>query len=98
MAVRTEASPAPATSFQMEDLTRIEGIGPKISGILHSAGVTGFAQLAGMESGQLAEIIQDAGIRLADPGTWPEQAALAALGQWEALETLQRELKWGRRV
>jgi hypothetical protein len=37
-------------------------------------------------------------LRLAHPATWPEQAALAATGEWEALEALQAKLKGGRRV
>jgi hypothetical protein len=37
-------------------------------------------------------------LRLADPTTWPEQAALAAQGEWEALAQLQDELKGGRRA
>jgi hypothetical protein len=30
--------------------------------------------------------------------TWPEQAKLAASGEWEALEKLQDELKGGKRT
>jgi hypothetical protein len=44
------------------------------------------------------QILRKADIRLADPATWPEQAHLAAAGHWGALETLQNELKGGRRV
>ena len=32
-----------------------------------------------------------------DPSTWPEQASLAAAGEWDALQALQDELKGGRR-
>ena len=34
-------------------------------------------------------------LRLAKPDHWPEQAALAASGDWEAFEALQAELKGG---
>jgi hypothetical protein len=37
-------------------------------------------------------------LRLADPVAWREQAALAATGEWEALEALQGTLKGGRRA
>jgi hypothetical protein len=37
-------------------------------------------------------------LRLADPTTWPEQAGIAAKGDWEALEQLQAMLKGGRRA
>lgn len=81
-----------------DDLTRIEGIGPKISGLLQAAGISTFAELAGASVGRLQEIIAEAGLTaLADPRTWPEQASLAAQGQWERLEALQAELKGGRR-
>lgn len=85
---------APATP---DDLKIIEGIGPKIEGILHEAGIHTFAALAAASVAQLEQIVrEDAGIRVAFPDTWPEQARLAAMGDWTALETLQDELKGGR--
>jgi predicted flap endonuclease-1-like 5' DNA nuclease len=90
----------PAEPPAPDDLTRIEGIGPKISGVLQAASITTFAQLAGTEVSRLEQILEEADPRLrrlADPATWPEQAALAAGGQWDAMEALQKELKRGRR-
>ena len=87
--------PAPPTP---DDLRRIEGIGPKISSVLQTAGITTFAQLAATDVSRLEQILGEAGIRLADPSTWPQQARLAAAGEWDALEALQGELKGGRRV
>lgn len=82
-----------------DDLTRIEGIGPKISSLLQGAGITTFVQLAATDMSRLKQILTEADlIALADPTTWPEQARLAAAGDWDALETLQDELKGGRRV
>lgn len=81
-----------------DDLKRIEGIGPKISDVLQAAGITTFAQLAATDVSRLEQILMEAGLRLADPSTWPEQASLAADGQWDALEALQNELKGGKRV
>ena len=80
-----------------DDLKRIEGIGPKIASILAAAGIASFDRLAGTAPGRLGEILAAAGIRLADPTTWPEQAALAAAGDWEGLALLQSQLKGGRR-
>lgn len=80
-----------------DDLKIIEGIGPKIEGILHDAGIITFADLAAASVAQLETIVrEEAGIRVAFPDTWPEQARLAAAGDWAALETLQDELKGGR--
>jgi len=84
-----------------DDLKRIEGIGPKISSVLQAAGIATFAQLANTDVDRLGQILADSDpnlLRLANPATWPEQAKLAAEGQWEALEKLQGELKGGRRA
>ena len=82
-----------------DDLKRVEGIGPKISSVLQAAGITTFAQLAATDVSRLKQILTEADlITLADPTTWPEQASLAAAGKWAELETLQDELKGGRRV
>jgi len=83
---------------EADDLKRIEGIGPKISSVLAASGIRSFDRLAGTAPGQLEEILAASGIRLADPATWPEQAALAAAGNWEGLALLQSQLKGGRRV
>jgi predicted flap endonuclease-1-like 5' DNA nuclease len=82
-----------------DDLKLIEGIGPKIAGILAAAGITTFAQLAATDGSRLKEIIAQAGLTaLADPASWPEQAALAAAGKLDELNALQDQLKGGRRV
>ncbi|MFQ5708656.1 MAG: PASTA domain-containing protein, partial [bacterium] len=86
-----------ATSVH-DDLTQIEGIGPRISHLFQTAGITTFAGLAAADTAYLRKILQNAGIWIADPTTWPEQAELAASGNWDALNTLQQELKGGRRV
>ncbi len=89
-----QAAPAPVP----DDLKRIEGIGPKISGLLQESGIVTFSQLADTDVARLEEIVRGAGIRIADPTTWPEQAALAAEDKWEELDALQDRLKGGRRV
>lgn len=57
-----------------DDLTVISGIGPKISGVLNAAGITRYTQLAGADVAQLWQILEKAGIRLAKPENWIEQA------------------------
>jgi predicted flap endonuclease-1-like 5' DNA nuclease len=101
-----EAAPtsAPSTDTAAEgpvatdDLTRIEGIGPKTSGVLREAGISSYDQLAAVDSSHLKQILKDANLRLGDPTTWPEQARLAASGDWDGLETLQDQLSGGRQV
>jgi ribosomal protein L30 len=80
-----------------DDLEVIEGIGPKIAGVLREAGINSFAELAATDGERLAEILQDANLRLASSETWAEQAELAAAGDWEGLKQLQERLKGGRR-
>ncbi len=87
------------TPSQPDDLKVIEGIGPKIERLLHDAGILTYAQLASTDVERLREILTEAKlINIADPTTWPEQAALAAAGKWEELKALQGTLKGGRRV
>jgi predicted flap endonuclease-1-like 5' DNA nuclease len=90
------ATPAPVTP---DDLKLIEGIGPKISDVLQAAGIATFAKLAATDVTRLTQILAEANLAaLADPRTWPEQAGLAAAGKWDELQTLQNELKGGRRA
>jgi predicted flap endonuclease-1-like 5' DNA nuclease len=97
--VADQAAPAaeepPAAA---DDLTRIEGIGPKISGVLNEAGISTYDQLATTDEAHLQEILDAADLRLAHPATWPEQAKLAGVGDWESLDTFQDQLKGGRRA
>ena len=81
-----------------DNLKRIEGIGPKISEVLQGADIATFEALASTEVERLQAILDESGIRLAWPETWPEQAQLAANGDWDALQALQDELQGGRRV
>ncbi len=81
-----------------DELEIIEGIGPAIARLLRSAGILTFRQLAETPLKRLDEILTNANLRrLADPDTWPEQAALAAAGDWDGLKQLQDTLKGGRR-
>lgn len=92
---------APEPPAEPDDLKRIEGIGPKFSSVLREAGIATFAQLANATPDELAQILEAADprlLRLAHPASWPEQAALAATGEWEALEALQGTLKRGRKA
>ncbi len=81
-----------------DDLTKIEGIGPKIKQVLHEAGVRTFSDLAGSDVSALKQVLVDAGLRIHNPATWPEQATLAAAGKWDELKSLQSQLSAGRRA
>lgn len=81
-----------------DDLTKVEGIGPKIKGLLNDDGIWSFRQLSQSTVERLQEILSNAGprYRIHNPGTWPDQARLAADGKWDELEKWQDELKGGR--
>lgn len=83
-------------STKIDDFNIIEGIGPKINQVLHTAGVNTFAQLAGSDFDTLKKILLEANLRLADPTTWPQQAALAGEGKMDELKALQDKLNAGR--
>ena len=80
-----------------DDLTIIEGIGPKIDDLFRNNGVSGFAQLAQMSVDEMLEILDKGGsnFKLANPQSWAQQALLAAENHWAELKTLQDELVGG---
>lgn len=82
---------------EADDLKKIEGIGPKIAEIFNEAGINTYADLAAASEDKLKEILVDAGSRYAskNPSTWPQQAKLAADGNWDELKELQDHLKGG---
>lgn len=91
--LRANATSGPAKQPDgTDDLTRIEGIGPKICSLLHAAEIHTFEQLAGASVARLEEILRAAGprFRMHDPASWPSQARLAAAGRWAELDALNR--------
>jgi len=96
----TEAAPVASTPTDTasDDLKKVEGIGPKIAGLLNDAGITTYAGLASTDVEKIKEILAAAGGRYAahDPTTWPKQADLAANGKWEELKEWQDRLDGGK--
>ena len=80
-----------------DDLTKLEGIGPKVEKVLNEAGIMSFADLAHAEAAKVQEKLDAAGMQYMNPEGWIEQAKLAAAGDNEGLAKLQDELKGGRR-
>ena len=89
---RTRAS----TAVPPDDLTSIAGIGPRVAAALNAAAIQTFAQLAEADVERLRSVLVAAGWRYMDPGSWPQQAAVAARGDWDGLKALQDGLKGGR--
>lgn len=83
--------------IKIDDLTAIEGIGPKIAELLQAGGIGTWAALAAADVSRLKEILVEAGSRfqMHNPTTWPKQAGLAVAGDWAELEKLQDYLDGG---
>ena len=81
-----------------EDLTKIEGIGPRIQKMLNDDQIFTWAELADAPVERLKGLLRRGGdrYRMHDPKSWPDQAKLAAEGRWDELEELQDILQGGR--
>jgi F-type H+-transporting ATPase subunit gamma len=89
----------PESRGEPDDLTRIEGIGGKMATALNAAGITTFARLAETSEDDLRAAIKAAGMRFSPSlPTWAQQAAIAAKGDWTALERFQETLVAGRKA
>lgn len=81
-----------------DDLEVIDGIGARIAALLRDEGVTTWRALADSSPERLRDLLDlgGPGFRIADPTSWPVQAALAADGRWADLKALQGLLAAGR--
>ncbi|WP_452224886.1 hypothetical protein [Lacinutrix chionoecetis] len=85
-------------AIKKDDLTIVEGIGPKIRELFHNHKITTWAGLADCTVEKCQEVLASGGKRfeIHKPNTWPEQAKIAALGQWQKLKDWQDELDGGK--
>ena len=91
------AASVAAVDAVKDDLTKIEGIGPKIKGLINNDGIWSFHQLALVATSRLQKILDDAGpaYTVHNPKTWAAQSKLADEGHWEELKIWQDFLKGG---
>ncbi len=84
-------------STTADDLTKIEGIGPKAAEALIAAGLTTFADLGKASVADVQKILDEADGKFGamNPGTWPKQATLAAADKWDELKKWQDEMDGG---
>jgi len=82
----------------VDDLTIVEGIGPKIAELLKGAGMDTLVEVSQSTPEKIKEILVAGGGRFArhNPGTWPKQAELAVAGKWDELKKWQDELDGGK--
>lgn len=74
-----------------DDFRKIKGIGPKISNVIHKAGILTFKQLGLLNPEKFDQILESGNIPSANAGFWQAQAKLAAAEDWKKLETLQNK-------
>jgi hypothetical protein len=79
----------------VDDLTRVEGVGPKTADALQAAGVTSYPQLAAMTLIRFCAILSKPTLG-SDPDPGPKAAPAA--GQWAELKSYQDTLEGGRSV
>jgi large subunit ribosomal protein L17 len=91
---------APKAAKTGDDLTIIEGIGPKAAEVLVAAGIDTFAKLAEATTDAVKEILTSSEARVGhlDPTTWAQQSQLAADGKMDELEALKLKLNNGKDV
>lgn len=92
-----EAKPSPEPKKPVDDLVKIEGIGPKVAKVLNRAGIETFDDLANADAENVQTVLNEAGLQMMNPEGWIDQAKLAAKGDWGGFEKLQRKLKGGRK-
>ena len=96
-AKKEEAPKKEAKAAKADDLTKIEGVGPKAAEALANAGLDTFAKVAKAKADKMKEILTEASSRMAhlDPTSWPKQAKMAADGKWDELKVWQDNTKGG---
>jgi len=97
---KAEKSAEPAKkkeAAKADDLTKVEGIGPKAAEAIVNGGIGTYAELAKADPEKIKEILTEASSNLAhlDPTSWPKQAKMAADGKWDELKEWQDNAKGG---
>jgi predicted flap endonuclease-1-like 5' DNA nuclease len=92
------AKAALGKTIKEDDLTIVEGIGPKISELFHSFDIKTWDTLADTSVEKCQEVLTSGGKRfeIHRPKSWPLQAKLAAEGKWDELKKWQDEHDYGK--
>ena len=80
--------------IELDDLTVVEGIGPKIAELCSGISVSTWRALGATDVDVLQSMLDAAGSRfqMHKPATWPRQAQMLADGEWDAFKQLTDEL------
>lgn len=84
--------------IKQDDLTIVEGIGPKIQELFHNHSVKTWKALSECSVEKCQSVLDSGGERfkIHNPGTWPEQAKMAYEGKWAELLKWQDKLDGGK--
>jgi predicted flap endonuclease-1-like 5' DNA nuclease len=85
-------------TIKEDDLTVVEGIGPKISELFNNHGINTWKELSEASLSTCQRVLDNGGERFKvhNPGTWADQAKMAYEGKWKALLKWQDELDGGK--
>lgn len=85
-------------TIKQDDLTLVEGIGPKIQELFHNHGVRTWKALSETNVDRCQQILDTGGERYTvhNPSTWPRQAKMAYDGNWRELLDWQDILDHGK--
>jgi len=94
----TAAASTGSATVTQDDLTKIEGIGPVIQGVLKDAGIFTFVAINKSSVEDLQRILDNSERNTGgnNPESWPTQAKLAAEGLWDELDQLKDKLDGGK--
>ncbi len=86
------AKPKAAKAPPPDDLTQLNGIGPRIASILSDGGVTTYDELQHTDPSELRKIIAQGGaLPPSSLDSWPTQASYAVRGDWQGLAAYNRK-------
>ncbi len=93
-----EARKIMGKAVKLNDLTLVEGIGPKIRSLFHNYEIKTWRNLSETSVDKCQEVLDSGGDRykVHDPSSWPMQAKMAAEGKWKELAKWQKEHKHGK--
>lgn len=92
------AKKALGKAVKFNDLSLVEGIGPKIRSLFHNFEINTWKALSETSVAKCQEVLDSGGDRykVHDPASWPMQAKMAAEGKWKDLAKWQDEHKHGK--
>ncbi|MEK6153030.1 hypothetical protein WIW50_07215 [Flavobacteriaceae bacterium 3-367] len=92
------AKSAMGFKIKQDDLTIVEGIGPKIEGLFHNHDIKTWKALSETTVAKCRDVLNSGGNRykMHDPASWPMQGKMCYEGKWKDLAKWQDKHKHGK--